>query len=42
MKAALGLARVWGYVAEDAVRGVEALLFRVQQMLWRLTQGRGG
>jgi len=42
VKAALGLARVWGYVGRDEGQKAEALLFRVQQMLWRLTQGRGG
>ena len=40
-KAALELARVWGFVAAPLTRGPEALLLRVQAMLWRLTQGRG-
>ena len=38
---ALRLARAWGFVDEAVARGPEALLVRVQAMLWRLTQGRG-
>jgi four helix bundle protein len=40
-RAALGLARAWGFVDGALVQGPEALLDRVQAMLWRLTQGRG-
>ena len=40
-KAVLGLARVWGYVEASLTGRPEALLARVQAMLWRLTQGRG-
>ena len=41
VKAALGVARAWGFV-DGAVAGQpEALLDRVLAMLWRLTQGRG-
>jgi four helix bundle protein len=40
-KAALGLARVWGFVDEGMAGRPEALLARVQSMLWRLTLGRG-
>jgi four helix bundle protein len=39
-KSALGLARVWGLVDGSMTLGPEALLGRVQAMLWRLTQGR--
>jgi len=39
-KAALKLARVWGFVDEPATQRPEALLVRVLAMLWRLTQGR--
>jgi four helix bundle protein len=39
-KAALGLARVWGFVEASAAQVPEGLLVRVQAMLWRLTQGR--
>jgi four helix bundle protein len=41
VKAALWLARVWGFVDRSAAGRPEALLVRVQAMLWRLTQGRG-
>ena len=41
VKAALGLARAWGFVDEAAAEGPEGLVARVQAMLWRLTQGRG-
>ena len=40
-KAALGVARVWGFVETAVSEKPEALLLRVQAMLWRLTQGRG-
>jgi four helix bundle protein len=40
-KSALGLARVWGFVDGAGAEKPEALLVRVQAMLWRLTQGRG-
>jgi len=39
-KAALELARVWSFVDGSITRNPEALLVRVQAMLWRLTQGR--
>lgn len=39
--AAPRLARVWGYVEASACRAPEALLTRVQQMLWKLTHGPG-
>ena len=41
VKAALGLARAWGFVNGAEAAGPAALLDRVQAMLWRLTQGRG-
>lgn len=41
VRAALGLARAWGFVEGQMAQGPEALLDRVQAMLWRLTQGRG-
>ena len=41
VKAALGLARAWGFVDDSAAARPEGLLARVQAMLWRLTQGRG-
>ena len=41
VKSALGLARVWGFVDGSVAEKPEALLVRVQAMLWRLTQGRG-
>jgi hypothetical protein len=40
VKASLWLARVWGFVEEAVAGKSEALLARVQAMLWRLTQGR--
>jgi len=39
-KAALGLARVWGFLDDSAAEKPEVLLVRVQAMLWRLTQVR--
>jgi len=41
VKATLGLARVWGFVDGAVAEKPEALLVRVQAMLWRLSQGRG-
>ena len=37
--AALRLAVAWGYLDLARVQVAEALLVRVQQMLWRLTRG---
>lgn len=36
---ALRLARAWGYLDGPAMAAAEALLDRVQAMLWRLTHG---
>ncbi len=36
---ALRLAKAWGYVDADEVKVAEALLARVQAMLWKLTRG---
>jgi four helix bundle protein len=41
VRAALGLARAWGFVEGRMTQEPETLLARVQAMLWRLTQGRG-
>ena len=40
-KAALGLARIWGFIDGSVARVPNDLLVRVQVMLWRLRQGRG-
>jgi four helix bundle protein len=40
VRAALAVARAWGYVASPGVVGADALLDRLCAMLWRLTHPR--